>query len=132
MGSVYNLPTISACAAVFVILTGTASAKDCVQLVGGACQGHWACTTADGSSGFCDDPPGIDCYCKKGKRSRTRRKVTEDSPAYMEHYNSPATTPAHAHHDTEGPPQGPLAAGKSDNRKPPKLPDDSAPNTPQQ
>jgi hypothetical protein len=101
-GNLSGLFIATICAAV---LSGTSSAdaKDCVQLVGGACQGHWACTTADGSSGFCSDPPGIDCYCRKGKRAR-RRKVTEDNPAHIEHYKAPVATPAPSHHDTEGPP----------------------------
>jgi len=62
-----------ACAALTIVLVsnGSALAKDCVQLTGGACKGHWACTTADGSSGFCNDDGAKDCYCKKGKRSRS-------------------------------------------------------------
>jgi hypothetical protein len=123
----------TACAA---ILSGTspANAKACVQLTGGACQGHWSCTTADGSSGFCDDPPGTDCYCKKGKKTKAHKhRTSEDNPAYMENYHAPATTSAPTHHanDSEGPPPGPPSEGQSDDRKPPKWPD-NVPNTPQQ
>ena len=58
----------------------SAYGKDCVQLTGGACKGHWACTTADGSSGYCYDPPAGDCYCKKGKKTRVHR-TDESMPA---------------------------------------------------
>ena len=69
-----------ACTFVAVTSLASAYAKDCVQLSGGACKGHWACTTADGSSGFCTDPPAGDCYCKKGKRTRVHH-VDESMPA---------------------------------------------------
>ena len=71
----FNLKTGSfalASAAFLVALTfsGAAQAKACEQLTGGACRGHWECTTDDGSSGYCNDDGAKDCYCKKGKKSR--------------------------------------------------------------
>jgi hypothetical protein len=73
-------------------LDGGAYGKDCVALGGGACQGHWACKTADGSAGFCDDdlvPKGTDCYCKKGPKTSHRAAHStvhckEDQPCSAE------------------------------------------------
>jgi hypothetical protein len=45
-------------------------AKACEQLTGGACKGHWECTTDEGSSGYCNDDGAKDCYCKKGPKSK--------------------------------------------------------------
>jgi hypothetical protein len=52
-------------------LSEPAFGKACEQLVGGACKGHWECKTDDNEDGYCNDDGAKDCYCRKGKKSRT-------------------------------------------------------------
>jgi hypothetical protein len=89
-------------------ISGPASGKACEQLGGGACKGHWACNTDDGSTGFCNDDGTKDCYCKKGPRSRHHARASHGAASESEEQQEMQMPPKEAMPpppEDQGPPQ---------------------------